>query len=104
MDSDCLGDEDDGQDLCDPGFLCQVDQCVPEFVGSGWDGAFSLAEGAFTLSGIASPIQGVAGESTLTLLEPDGFEAGDMLFLHRSQGDGAGDGAEGRITMRGASP
>jgi hypothetical protein len=55
------------------------------------DGALSTGDGGFTvINQTVSPVLGAGGTNVLTVAAPGGFNSGNVIFLHQSQGTGAG--------------
>jgi len=68
---------------------CSSGLCLSDKYGNGTDGAVTTT-GTVTINTIASPATGTAGSSSLSLTKPTGFKAGQAIFIHQSQGSGAG--------------
>ena len=54
--------------------------------------------GTVTINTIASPATGTASASALTLTKPSGFKSGQAIFIHQSQGSGAGKWEVNRVS------
>jgi hypothetical protein len=66
--------------------------------GNGADGPFVADAGTVTVDSTLSPFTGSKGSTEITLTSPVGFGPGKVLFLHQSQGAGAGVWEMNRIT------
>ena len=75
---------------CLPGAACAAGACVLGPYGSGADAALTPTSGTVTINLVRSPATAAAGSSTVTLTAPTGFSVGQMVFLHQTQGAGAG--------------
>lgn len=79
---------------CAP-LLCDSGKCG---LGSGGDGPLSVAAGmSQTTNSIASAATGTKGATTLTLTSATGFATGQSVFIHQTQGMGAGNHELNRI-------
>jgi hypothetical protein len=75
---------------CLAGATCTAGACVLGPYGSGADAALAPTSGTVTINLVRSPAVGAAGGAALTLSAPTGFAVGQMVFLHQTQGAGAG--------------
>ncbi len=84
---------------CLAGAPCTAGVCVLGPYGSGTDGAFTPPTGTVTINTVRSPATGVTGTTAVDLSNPTGFAAGQMVFLHQTQGVGAGTWEIRQITL-----
>jgi hypothetical protein len=79
--------------VCGAGLNCTSGACVLTPYGSGSSGTLTTSSGGLgvtTLNQTLSSVMGTTATSVLTLATPSGFHGGDVIFLHQSQGTGAG--------------
>jgi hypothetical protein len=75
---------------CAFGAICSAGTCVLPAYGSGADGALNASGSTVQIDTTLSPVSGSAGTTQIHLGAPTGFAAGKVIFLHQSQGTGAG--------------
>ncbi len=76
---------------CLAGAPCTAGACVLGPYGTGLDVAFTPMSGTVTINTVRSPAAAAIGSTAVDLSNPTGFGVGQMVFLHQTQGVGAGN-------------